>query len=293
MWNNFKTFVLMLFLITLCLAVGRVLGGQSGMVMGFLFAAVINFGSYWFSDKMILRMQGAREVSMKEEPDLFRTVQRLALAGKMPMPRVYIMETEAANAFATGRNLNHAAVAVTRGILDILTPPELEAVLAHEISHIRHRDMLIGTIAAVMAGGIMMIASMMRWAMLFGGMGGGRDDDNRGGNPLAFILVIVLAPIAAMVIQMAISRSREFAADSGGAALTGNPRALASALKKISARVEGVPLETASPAMAHMYIVNPFDRESWLANMFSTHPSMNRRVKKLEEFAEGRSKPTF
>jgi len=292
MWNNFKTFVMMLALMGLCLAVGQVLGGRGGMMMGFLFAAVVNFGSYWFSDKMILKMQGAREVTMKEEPTLFRTVQRLVLAGKMPMPKVYIMETESPNAFATGRNLNHAAVAVTRGILDILTPPELEAVLAHEISHIKHRDMLIGTIAAVMAGGIMMIASMMKWAMIFGGMGG-RSEDREGGNPFAFILLIVLAPVAAMVIQMAISRSREFGADSGGAFLTGNPLALASALKKISAVAEGVPLETASPAMAHMYIVNPFGKEGFMANLFSTHPSMGRRVKKLEEFAEGRAKPSF
>ena len=282
MWNNFKTFVLMLVLMWLCLAVGQVLGGRGGMVMGFLFAAVINFGSYWFSDKLILRTQGAREVDMKEEPKLYRSVQRLALAGNMPMPKVYIMETEAPNAFATGRNLNHAAVAVTRGILDILTPPELEAVLAHELSHIKHRDMLVGTIVAVMAGGIMMISSMMRWAMLFGGMGGGRDDDREGGNPLAFILVMVLAPIAAMLIQMAISRSREFAADSGGAALTGNPLALASALKKIHAVAEGVPLETATPAMAHMYIANPFGREGFIANLFSTHPSTEERIARLQ-----------
>jgi len=292
MWNNFKTFVMMLALMALCLGVGQVLGGRGGMMIGFLFAAVMNIGSYWFSDKLILRTQGAREVSMKEEPALFRTVQRLALAGKMPMPKVYIMESEAPNAFATGRNLNHAAVAVTRGILEILTPPELEAVLAHEFSHIKHRDMLIGTVVAVMAGGIMMISSMMRWAMIFGGMGG-RSDDREGGNPLGFILVMVLAPIAAMVIQMAISRSREFGADSGGAALTGNPLALASALKKISAVAEGVPLETATPAMAHMYIVNPFGREGFMANLFSTHPSMGRRVKKLEEFAEGRAKASF
>lgn len=292
MWNNFKTFVLMLALMALCLAVGQVLGGRSGMVMGFAFAAIMNIGSYWFSDKLILRTQGAREVSMKEEPALFRTVQRLALAGKMPMPKVYIMEAAAPNAFATGRDLNHAAVAVTRGILGILTPPELEAVLAHELSHIKHRDMLVGTIVAVMAGGIMMIASMMRWAMIFGGAGG-RDDDREGGNPLAFILVMVLAPVAAMIIQMAISRAREFGADSGGAALTGNPLALASALKKISAVAEGIPLETATPAMAHMYIVNPFGREGFVANLFSTHPSMGRRVKKLEEFASGRAKPSF
>lgn len=291
MLNNFKTFVLMLALMCLALLIGNLLGGRMGMIYGFILAAVLNFGSYWFSDRIVLAMHRAKEASAKDEPALFRSVQKLAQAGGIPMPKVYVVESESPNAFATGRNLSHAAVAATRGILDLLSPAELEAVMAHELSHIKHRDILIGTIAAVMAGAIMMAANMARWAVLFSGYSS--RDDERGLNPLGFILLTVLAPVAALVIQMAISRSREYAADSGGSALTGNPLALAKALKKIEAAALGLPLEQATPAMAHMYIVNPFDRESWLVNIFSTHPSVGRRVAKLEEFSQGRAKPSF
>jgi len=291
MLNYFKTFVLMLLLMALCLAVGNFLGGRMGMIYGFVIAAVMNFGSYWFSDRLVLAMNRAKEVSPREEPALFRTVQKLALADNIPMPKVYVVETESPNAFATGRNLSHAAVAVTRGILDLLSPVELEAVIAHELSHIRHRDMLIGAMVAVMAGGIMMAAQMARWAVMFSGYSS--RDDERGMNPLGFILLTVLAPVAALIIQMAISRSREYAADSGSAALTGNPGALGRALRKIEAAALGSPLESATPAMAHMYIVNPFDRESWLVNIFSTHPSVGRRVNRLETYAEGRAKPSL
>jgi len=287
--NYVKTFLLMLGLVALCMVVGRVVGGPMGMAYGFILAVVMNFGAYWFSDKMVLAMHRAVEVTAKDEPALFRSVQRLSAAGNLPTPKVYIIESESPNAFATGRNPAHSAVAATRGLLEILSPVEVEAVLAHELSHVRHRDMLIGTLAATMAGGIMMVADMARWAVMLGGYSN-RDDD-RGVNPLGFILLTVLAPLAAFIIQMAISRSREYAADAGAAALTSNPGALARALKKIEAGALGLPLEHASPAAAHLYIVNPFDRESWLVNMFSTHPSIGRRVKRLEAIQEGRIRP--
>jgi len=288
--NGFKTFVLMTGLMALFLFVGRVLGGHQGMAIAFIFALVMNVGSYWFSDRLILAMHRAREATPQEEPHLFRSVQKLALAGNMPMPRIYVIESASPNAFATGRSVNHAAVAATRGILDLLSPVELEAVVAHELSHIRHLDMLIGTIAAVLAGTIMMIADMARWAAMLGGYSN-RDDD-RGVNPLGFILLAVLAPLAAMLVQLMISRSREFGADEGAAALTGNPMALARALRKIEAAALGEPLETASPATAHMYIINPFDREGWLRNLFSTHPSTARRIARLEAIQEGKIRPS-
>jgi len=289
--NSFKTFLLMTALFGVFLFVGRILGGSHGMVIAFILALVMNVGSYWFSDRVVLAMHRAREVTPQEETHLYRAVQKLSLAGNMPVPRIYVIESDSPNAFATGRNINHAAVAATRGILDLLSPVELEAVVAHELSHIRHRDMLIGTLAAVMAGTIMMVADMARWAALLGGYSN-RDDD-RGANPLGFILLAILAPLAAMLIQLMISRSREFAADEGSAALTANPMALARALKKIEAAALGEPLETASPATAHMYIINPFDREGWLRNLFSTHPSTSRRVARLEAIQEGRIRASF
>jgi len=291
MLNYFKTFMLMVLMMSLFVLVGRCVGGTNGMIYGLLFAAVLNLGAYWFSDKLVLKMHGAKEVSANDEPHLFRSVQKLSQAGNLPMPKVYVIETEAANAFATGRNLKNSAVAATRGILDLLSPAELEAVFAHELSHIKHRDILIGTVAAIMAGAIMMIGDMARWAVMLGGYSS--RDDERGANPIGFILLVVLAPLAAVIIQMMISRTREYAADAGGSALTGNPLALARALKKIEASSLGLPLEAASPATAHLYIINPFDRESWLVNLFSTHPTVGRRVKKLEAFSEGRAKPVF
>lgn len=283
--NYFKTFVLMTLLMALCMAVGHLVGGSAGMAFAFVLAAIVNFGSYWFSDRIILAMHHAREASPRQEPHLYRAVQRLAQAAALPPPRVYVIESRAPNAFATGRGPRHAVVAVTRGLLELLPPAELEAVIAHELSHIRNHDMLIGTIAAVLAGAIMMIGSIWRWAAVFGGYSGNGDD--RGANPLVFILLAILAPFAALVVKLWISRTREFTADAGAAGLTGNPLALARALKKIEAAVLDERLEPATPAMAHLYIVSPFDREGWLRNLFATHPSVGRRVAQLEAIRSG------
>ena len=289
--NYVKTFALMLGLMVLFVSVGQRLGGTQGAVIAFVVAAAMNVAAYWHSDTAVIAMHRAREVSAREAPDLYRSVQRLSGAAGIPMPRVYVFEDDAPNAFATGRNLEHAAVACSTGILEILGPAELEGVLAHELSHIKHRDMLISTMAATMAGAIMMLASMARWAMLFGGLGGGRDDDRRG-NPFAFLLALVLAPLAATVVQLMISRSREFAADEGAAALTGHPRSLIRALQKIHSAHEEIPQATAQPAMAHLYIANPF-AGGLLAGLFSTHPTLEARVARLEAIESGRINPVF
>ena len=281
--NYFKTFLLMTLLMALCMAVGHLLGGRAGMFLAFGLALIVNFVSYWFSDRIILAMHRAREVNPRQEPHLYRSVERLARAADIPMPRLYVVESRAPNAFATGRGPRHAVVAVTRGILDLLPPVELEAVLAHELAHVKNHDMLIGTIAAAMAGAIMMIGSIWRWAALFGGYSNHADD--RGANPLVFILLAILAPVAALIVKLWISRTREFSADEGGAALTNNPMALARALKKIEAAALDERLDPATPATAHLYIVSPFDREGWLRNLFTTHPSVGRRVARLEEIA--------
>lgn len=288
--NYFKTFLLMLGLMGVCLLVGRIVGGPTGMLFAFIFAAVTNLGAYWFSDKMILANHGATEVLAADEPRLYRAVQKLAVAAQIPMPKVYVVETDVPNAFATGRNLDHAAVAATRGILDLLSADELEAVIGHELSHIRHRDMLTSTIAATMAGAIMMIASMARWAAIFGGFGG-RDDERRGGGGAEFLVLAILAPLAATLIQLAISRSREYAADEGSAYLTNNPGALCRALEKLEAGAQVETLPAATPATAHLYIVNPFAGGGFIANLFSTHPSTDRRVARLEAIQEGRIRP--
>jgi len=290
--NYLKTFLLMLTLMVLCVYAGQRIGGQNGAIMMFAFAAIMNVGTYWFSDKAVIAMHRAREVTAREAPALHRSVLKLSQLGNIPMPRVYIYEDDSPNAFATGRNMNHAAVACSTGILELLSPAELEGVLAHELSHIKHYDMLIGTVAAVTAGGLMMLSHMARWAMIFGG--GMRDrDDDRGGNGLSQIALILLAPIAASIIQLMISRSREFAADEGSAALTGDPAALVRALRKIHGAHEEVASETATPAVAHMYIANPFGSEGLLASLFSTHPTLAKRVNRLEKISEGRIRPSF
>lgn len=289
--NTFKTFLLMLALIVLFASVGQLLGGRQGALLAFGLAVVMNVGAYWFSDKMVIAMHRAREVTAREAPALHRAVLKLSQAGDMPMPKVYVYEDDSPNAFATGRNIHHAAVACSTGILDLLSPAELEGVLAHELAHIKHRDMLISTVVAVMAGAIMMLADMARWGMMFGGY---RDrDDDRGGNPLALIAAMILAPLAATIIQLMISRSREFAADEGAAALTGDPGAMIRALKKIHGAHGHVPSAAAAPALAHMYISNPFGGEGVLRNLFSTHPTLGRRVKRLEQIEEGRIRPAF
>jgi len=264
-------------LTVLAIFIGGALGGRSGMMIAFAIAIVMNFGSYWFSDKIVLSMYGAKEIDESQAPKLFAIVRTLAQGSGMPMPKVYIIPADQPNAFATGRDPNHAAVAVTEGIMRILNEDELEGVLAHELAHVKHRDILIGTIAATMAGAIMMISNMARWAAIFGG---GRDDRD-GGNPIAFLVGIIVAPIAALLIQMAISRSREYGADAGGAEISGKPAALASALEKLERGSEAIPMD-ANPATAHMFIVNPFSAAG-VMNLFSTHPPIPERIARLRE----------
>jgi heat shock protein HtpX len=279
MSNTLKTTLLLGLLTGLLLWVGQALGGTQGLMIGFVFAAAMNLGSYWFSDKIVLRMYGAKELSPEEAPDLHRIVRELATAGQMPMPRIYLVPNDSPNAFATGRNPSHAAVAVTEGILRLLSVDELRGVLAHELSHVYNRDTLISAIAATLAGVVLMVARMAQFAALFGGMR--RDERDDGGGALGLLLTIVVAPLAAMLIQMAISRSREYQADATGARLSRRPDALASALEKIAMASGRYPLP-ASPATAHLFIVNPL-RGQWLANMFSTHPPTEERVRRLRE----------
>ena len=277
MANGIKTALLLGLLSAVLLAIGELLGGANGLVIAFLLAAVMNFVSYWFSDKIVLRMYRAQPVG--PEHPLYRIVERLTMRASLPMPKVYIIPEASPNAFATGRNPSHAAVAATEGILRILTEQELEGVIAHELAHVKHRDILISSVAATIAAAIMMTARMAHFAALFGGYGGRGDDRDRGNNPIALLAMIILAPLAAMLIQMAISRSREFAADAGGAAIAGNPYGLADALRKIDAASKQVPLD-ANPATAHMFIVKPFSGAG-LASLFSSHPPTEARIRAL------------
>jgi heat shock protein HtpX len=271
--NTVKTALLLGTMSALLLFIGEALGGAGGMAIGFLFAVATNFGSYWFSDKIVLRMYNAQEVHSGHR--LFDIVARLAQRAGLPQPRCYVIPDASPNAFATGRNREHAAVAATEGILRILTDDELEGVLGHELSHVKHRDILISSVAATMAAAIMMTS---RFAMFFGGSGSGRDD-REGSNPFALIATIVLAPIAAMLIQAAISRSREFDADAGGSVIAGGPNGLVSALRKIEVASKQIPLD-ANPATAHMFIIKPFS-PSGLMNLFSTHPPTAERIQAL------------
>jgi heat shock protein HtpX len=276
--NTIKTGLLLGALTGLLMLIGGWFGGQTGVIIAFFFAMAMNFGSYWFSDKIVLRMYQAKAVSEGEAPELYAMVKNLALRASMPMPRVYIIPEETPNAFATGRDERHAVVAVTEGILRILGRDELEGVIAHELSHIRNRDILIGSIAATLAGAIVMLANMAQWAAMFGGAG--RDDDEGGGsNIVGLILMAILAPIAATLIQMAISRSREYLADAGGAKISGKPYGLAGALEKLSQASRAIPMN-ANPSTAHMFIVNPLTGRS-LMNLFSTHPPIEERVTRL------------
>jgi heat shock protein HtpX len=283
--NTVKTIGLMVFMTVLLVFVGAAIGGRSGMIFAFGLAVIMNFGSYWFSDKIVLRMYNAQPVSDAEAPELHAIVRSLVQKAGMPMPKVYIIPEETPNAFATGRNPEHAVVAVTQGIMRILSREELTGVIAHELAHIKHRDMLTGTIVATIAGAISMLAQMAQWAMIFGG--GSRRDDNEGGSPIAALVMMIVAPIAAMLVQMAISRTREFEADKGGANLAGNPSGLANALLKLERGNQIVPMGDAKPATAHMFIVNPL-HGGGLMKLFSTHPPIAERVKRLNEMARGR-----
>lgn len=276
--NTIKTGLLLGALTGLLMLIGGWFGGQNGVVIAFFFAVVMNFGSYWFSDKIVLRMYQAKAVSEGEAPELYAMVKNLALRASMPMPRVYVIPEDTPNAFATGRDEHHAVVAVTEGILRILGRDELEGVIAHELTHIRNRDILIGSIAATLAGAIVMLAHMAQWAAMFGGAS--RDDDEGGGsNIVGLILMAILAPIAATLIQMAISRSREYLADAGGAKISGKPYGLAGALEKLSRASQAIPMN-ANPSTAHMFIVNPLTGRS-LMNLFSTHPPIEERITRL------------
>lgn len=275
--NIVKTGLLLGALTGLLMLIGGYFGGQQGVVIAFIFAMVMNFGSYWFSDKLILRMYKAQEVSESQAPDLYAMVKNLALKASLPMPKVYIIPEDTPNAFATGRNEHHAVVAVTEGILRILNKDELEGVIAHELTHIKNKDMLIGSIAATLAGAIVMLANMAQWAAIFGGAS--RDSDEEGGGIVGLILMAILAPIAATIIQMAISRSREYLADEGGARVSQKPYGLAGALEKLSLASQAVPMN-ANPSTAHMFIVNPLTGKS-LMNLFSTHPPVEERVARL------------
>jgi len=276
MSNMFKTALLLVVLTVLLVLIGGAIGGQQGMLVAFVLALGMNFFAYWFSDKMVLAMYGAKPIEESQAPALYRIVRTLATRGGIPMPRVYLIPSETPNAFATGRNPQHAAVAVTEGSMRILDEEELEGVLAHELSHVKNRDVLIATIAATLAGAITYLAHMAQWAMIFGGR---RDDEEEGGGVLGGILMAILAPIAAMLIQMAVSRAREFQADATGARLAGKPWGLAKALEKLEMASKAVPMD-ASPATAHLFIVNPLSGRS-LLRLFSTHPPIEERIARL------------
>ncbi|MCX5807771.1 MAG: zinc metalloprotease HtpX [Proteobacteria bacterium] len=280
--NQAKTFFLMVFLTIIFVALGSMIGGQTGAYIAFMIALIMNFVSYWFCDKIVLAMYSAKPVSEKEAPQLYSIVYNLSQKASIPMPRIYVIENESPNAFATGRNPSNGVVAVTTGILRILNRDELEGVIAHEMSHIKHRDILIQTVAATLAGAITMIANWARFAALFGG--GSSDDEDGRGNIFSVIIFSIFAAFAAMLIQLAISRSREYLADEGGARLSGNPLYLSGALKKLSAGIALTPMNNANPSTAPLFIVNPFAAKGVLA-LFSTHPPMEERIKRLEEMA--------
>jgi heat shock protein HtpX len=278
MGNTFKTAFLLTAMTLLLMLIGRAFGGQNGMLIALIFAAIMNFISYFFSDKIALAMYRAQPVTREDLPRVYNIVERLAQKVGLPTPKVYVIPTDSPNAFATGRNPNHASVAVTQGILGLLNDEELEGVIAHELGHVRNRDILISSIAATLAGAVTMLANIAKWGMIFGGYGGDRDERRGGG--IGALLMLFLAPLAAMLIQLAVSRSREYAADDTGAHWTGNPYALASALSKIEAYSRRVPL-VAGPSTAHLFIIQPFLGGMSFANLFSTHPPTAKRIERL------------
>ncbi len=275
MGNQFRTTILLAGMTALLMFLGNMAGGRQGMMMALIFAAAMNFFSYWFSHKIVLKMYRAQEVTPAQAPELYQMVSDLAKNADLPMPKVYLIPKDSPNAFATGRNPENAVVAVTKGLLDLMEPEEVRGVLAHELAHVKNRDILIGTIAATMAGAIMMLASMARWGAILGRGG----DNNRGGG-IGVLLMSMLAPMGAMVIQMAVSRSREYLADATGAKVAGSPEGLARALEKLGAASGRLPMHDASPATAHMFIVNPLSGGGMMS-LFSTHPPLAERVARL------------
>lgn len=275
--NRLKTFLLLAALTSLLLLAGQALGGRGGFLIALGLAVVMNAGSYWFSDSIVLRMHGAQELSPQDSPQIFAMVERLSRQAAIPMPRLYVIPDDSPNAFATGRSPAKGAVAMTEGILKLLTPDELEGVIAHELGHIAHRDTLIMTVAATIAGTLSSLANMAMWSSMFGGRS---HDDEEGAHPAAVLAAAIVAPFAAMLIQMAISRSREYLADEAAAKYSGKPGALATALRKIEAWSHRIPMESGSPATAHMYISNPFS--GGMASLFSTHPPTEERIARLE-----------
>ena len=281
--NTLKTTFLLSLLTMLLVFMGGAIGGQGGMIVAFLMAAVMNFGSYWFSDKIVLRMYNAQEITREVHPSFYGMVERLAVRAGLPMPKVYIIPDASPNAFATGRNPEHAAVAATEGILRVLTMDELEGVMAHELAHVKNRDILISSIAATFAGAISMLGNMLQWGAMFGA-GRSDDEDSGGGGLIGSLAMAIIAPIAAMLIQMAVSRSREYLADASGAQICGRPLALAGALRKLHNASQSIPLLDARPATAHMFIVNPLTGGGMMS-LFSTHPPMEERIARLESMA--------
>lgn len=279
--NTLKTAFLLTLLTLLLVFIGRLIGGNSGMIVALVFAAIMNLGAYWFSDKIVLAMYRAKPIKESDDPGLYNLIRRTATTANLPMPKVYIIPTQTPNAFATGRNPKHAAVAVTEGILRILDEDELEGVISHEMAHVRNRDILTGSIVATIAGAISMLAYMAQWGAILGGFGG-RDNENRGGG-LGLLIMAIVAPLAALLIQMAISRSREYAADQAGAKISHKPLSLANALRKLEYASRRMPLE-ANPSTAHLFIVNPLSGKG-MVNLFSTHPPIEERVARLESMA--------
>jgi len=277
--NTMRTTLLLGLMTALIIFIGGAVGGQGGMIMAFFLAGIMNLGSYWFSDKIVLAMYRAQEIAPQNNPQIHQIVMELAQQAGLPKPRIYLIEDDSPNAFATGRNPEHAVIAVTSGILRILSRQELKGVLAHELAHVKNRDILIGSIAATMAGAIMILANMARWTAIFGGS---RDSEEGGGGGgiIGLLVMTIVAPIAAMLIQMAISRSREYLADASGAQFSGNPLGLAGALEKLEMASKRIPMENPKPATAHMFIVNPLSGRS-LLNLFSTHPPIEERISRL------------
>jgi heat shock protein HtpX len=287
MKNTLKTFILLAGMTALLMAIGGAIGGRNGLMIALVFAGLMNFVGYWFSDKIALSMSGAQQVSESEAPDFHRMVRELCRRAELPMPRLYVIPSATPNAFATGRNPQHSAVAVTSGIMNILSRDELEGVVAHELAHVKNRDILISSVAAMIAGAISQLAHMAQWAMIFGGMSRDRDEDRGGGGLLGGLAMMIVGPIAAMLIQMAISRSREYQADATGAEICGRPLSLANALLKLENGNHRLPMDV-NPAQAQMYIVNPLTAGG-LASLFSTHPPMTERIKRLQDLAYHRA----